>query len=352
MTSFKIGQKWVGDDYPTFIIAEMSANHGGDLSQAIAIIHAAKAAGADAIKLQTYRADTITLNSTKADFLLPNDSPWKASKSLYSLYEKACMPWEWHETLYQEAQSIGLEVFSSPFDASAVDLLAQLDSVAYKIASPEITDLPLIAKIAKLNKPVILSTGLAEKEDIALAVETLKANGNEAFAFLKCTTAYPAPLDQANLKLIPKIKHDFGCLSGISDHTLGNEAVLAAVALGGNIIEKHFMLDDNSETADSFFSLTQTQFKHMVDQVRLVESALGKADYQLTEASKNNLRGRRSLYVAKDIKAGELLTADHIISVRPSFGLAPKYYDTILGKPVTQDLEMGDRLSLACVRCE
>jgi N-acetylneuraminate synthase/pseudaminic acid synthase len=346
MNNFKIGKRWVGDDYPTFIIAEMSANHGGKIENAIEIIHAAKRAGADAIKLQTYRADTITLDSNKKDFLLDSDSPWQESKTLFSLYQKAYMPWEWHKRLYQEAKKLDLEIFSSPFDFSAVDLLSDLNSVAYKIASPEITDIGLIAKVAKLGKPVILSTGLAEKNDIALATKILKANGNEQFAFLKCTTAYPAPLNEVNLALIPQMKRDFSCLTGISDHTLGNEAVLAAVALGANIIEKHFMLENSDETPDSFFSLSESQFKLMVNQVRCIEMAIGKADYGLTESAQKNLRGRRSLYIAKSIKAGEELTAQHIKSVRPSFGLHPKYYDQILGKKVKLPLDIGDRISL------
>lgn len=342
---FQIGKHWVGDEYPTFIIAEMSANHGGSLDNAIEIIYAAKRAGANAVKLQTYRADTITLDANKADFLLPQDSPWQQSKTLFSLYEQAFMPWHWHEILYQEAQHIGLEIFSSPFDASAVELLADLNSVAYKIASPEITDIPLIEKVAQLGKPVILSTGLADKKDIALAVATLQKHNNNQFAFLKCTTAYPAPIAEANLRLIAQIKKDFQCLSGISDHTLGNEAVLTAVALGGNIIEKHFMLNDSTETADSFFSLTENQFKQMVDSVRAVESALGNGDYKLTESARKNLRGKRSLYIAENIKAGECLSAEHIKSVRPAFGLHPKYYEEVLGKTVNCDLEKGDRLS-------
>lgn len=352
MANFTIGKRNIGKGHPVFIIAEMSANHGGKLEQALAIIAAAKRAGADAIKLQTYRADTITLNSTKEDFLLPNDSPWHKSKTLYSLYEKAHMPWEWHEILYKEAKKLGLEIFSSPFDATAVELLHKLDSVAYKIASPEITDLPLIAQVARLNKPVILSTGLAEKKDIEQAVKVLRDNGNDQFAFLKCTTAYPAPVKEANLALIPQMKSDFSCLSGISDHTLGNEAVLASVALGGSIIEKHFMLNDSPETPDSFFSLNESQFKTMVDQVRLVESAIGTADYKLTPSAHENLRGRRSLYISQKIETGEVITAEHIISVRPSFGLHPKYYQHILGKRVTKPFSVGDRVSLEFIDCD
>ncbi|GAA0815544.1 pseudaminic acid synthase [Colwellia asteriadis] len=352
MQSFKIGNHLIGENQPVFIIAEMSANHGGKLENAIEIIRAAKRAGADAVKLQTYRADTITLNSEKEDFTLPSESPWQKSKTLYSLYEQAYMPWEWHTRLYEEAKKLDIEIFSSPFDHSAVDLLAELNSVAYKIASPEITDLPLIAKIAKLKKPVILSTGLAEKADIQMAVDVLKENGNEMFAFLKCTTAYPAPIHESNLALIPQIMKDFSCISGISDHTLGHEAVLASVALGGKIIEKHFMLDNSDETPDSFFSLSESEFTDMVKLVRRVESSLGNGYYDLSSSAQKNLRGRRSLYVANPIKAGEVISESHIKSVRPSFGLHPKYHEEILGKRVLKDLDIGDRLSLELIDFE
>lgn len=346
MNAFKIGNKWVGEGHPAFIIAEMSANHGGKLEVALEIIRAAKRAGADAVKLQTYQADTITMDSDNPDFLLPSDSPWQKQKNLYSLYEKAHMPWEWHKPLYEEAKRLDIEIFSSPFDLTAVELLAELDSVAYKVASPEITDIPLIEAIAALGKPIILSTGLAEYEDIELAVNTLAKLDHQQYAFLKCTTAYPAPIEEANLKLIQQMKQDFNCLSGLSDHTLGHEAAIASVALGGDIIEKHFMLNDSEETADSFFSLNESQFSEMVKSVRLVEKAIGQADYSLSPSAKDNTRGRRSLYIAKDIAAGETITEEHIKSVRPSFGLHPKYYYEIVGKKVTKSLMFGDRIML------
>lgn len=346
MNTFKIGNTWVGEGHPTFIIAEMSANHGGKLEVALEIVRAAKRAGADAVKLQTYKADTITMDSDNPDFLLPSDSPWQKQKNLFSLYEKAYMPWEWHKPLYEEAQKLGIEIFSSPFDLTAVELLSDLDSVAYKIASPEITDIPLIEAVAKQGKPIILSTGLAEYTDIALAVKTLQQQNHDQFAFLKCTTAYPAPIEEANLKLIQQMKLDFECLSGLSDHTLGHEAAITSVALGGDIIEKHFMLNNSEETADSFFSLSEDQFADMVKSVRLVEKAIGVADYSLSTSAQGNLRGRRSLYIAKDISAGEPITPDHLKSVRPSFGLHPKYFQDVLGKKVSRDLKFGDRLSL------
>ncbi len=349
MKAFKIGKKWLGEGHPTFIIAEMSANHGGKLDTALEIIRAAKRAGADAVKLQTYRADTITMDSHNPDFLLPADSPWQQQKNLYSLYEKAHMPWEWHEALYAEANKLDIEIFSSPFDRSAVSLLAKLDSVAYKIASPEITDIPLIEAVAQQEKPIIFSTGLAEYDDIDLAVKILKKHNHQQFVFLKCTTAYPAPVEEANLRLIQQIKQDFDCLTGLSDHTLGHEVAIASVALGGDIIEKHFMLNDSEETADSFFSLTEDQFAAMVKSVRKVELALGYADYSLSASAKANLRGRRSLYIAKDIKAGEIITEQHLKSVRPSFGLHPKYYQEVIGKKVSRDLHFGDRLSLEAI---
>ncbi len=343
---FRVGTKLLGEDNPAFIIAEMSGNHGGSLERALEIIHAAKRAGADAIKLQTYRADTITLDSKTEDFLIPADDPWSKDSNLYSLYEKAYTPWEWHAALYQEAKKIGIEIFSAPFDLSAVDFLEELDTVAYKIASPEITDIPLIKKVASTGKPVILSTGLAAKEDIELAVQALKEVNCTEYAFLKCTTAYPAPLGEANLLTIPKMKMDFDCLSGISDHTSGFIAAVTAVSVGGNIVEKHLKLNDSIETVDSFFSLSEDEFCQMVDAIRQAEQSLGKPCYEISDAAKKNLRGRRSLYVCQNIKAGEEITENNIKSVRPAHGLHPRYYDEVLGMKASKDLERGERLNL------
>jgi len=346
MMRFNIADRSVGDEQPVYIIAEMSANHGGDLATAIEILHAAKRAGADAVKLQSYTADSLTLDAQQADFLLPQNSPWRNHHNFYRLYQKAAMPWQWHAELFAQAEQLGLTIFSSPFDHQAVELLANLQSVAYKIASPEITDIPLIEAVARQGKPVIFSTGLAEQSDIELAIQTMQQCGNQQYAFLKCTTAYPAPMEQANLRMIAKLKQDYGCVVGLSDHCIGNEAVLASVALGANIIEKHFMLNDGPETADSFFSLTEQQFTTMVKSVRAVELALGDGSYQLSAAAQGNLSGRRSLYIAQDIAQGEMLTVQHVKSVRPSFGLHPKYYHQVIGAKVKKSLRFGDRLAL------
>ncbi len=346
MNEFKIETQPVGDKHPCYIIAEMSANHNGSFEKAIEIIHAAKSCGADAVKLQTYRADAITLNSTKEDFLLPADNPWESHNSLYALYEKAAMPWEWHRDLIEEGKNIGIHIFSSPFDHTAIDLLEDLDVPAYKIASPEITDIPLIKRAAQTGKPVILSTGLAELEDIDLAVETLNDAGCSDYAFLKCTTAYPAPAAEINLRTIPDLAQRYNCVAGISDHTLGVGVSIAAVALGARMIEKHFILSKEDESVDAFFSLDPKEFKELVDEVRTVEEAIGNIDYSLTPSARKNELARRSLYVAQEIKAGTPLTTHNIKSVRPSYGLHPKEFENVLGKIVNKDLEPGDRLTL------
>ena len=343
--SVKIGKKLINQISPTYIIAEMSANHGGSLDKAIEILHAAKAAGADALKLQTYRADTITLDSTKKDFLIAADNPWSAHKTLYSLYEKAYTPWEWHKDLIEEGKKIGIEVFSSPFDLSAVDLLEKLNVAAYKIASPEISDIPLIKRIGQTRKPVIVSTGLAEIEDIELALKTLRQEGCNEIVILKCTTSYPAPAKDINLRTIPDMMEKFNCLAGISDHTLGIGVPVAAVTLGARVIEKHFMLSKSDDSVDGFFSLDPKEFKEMVDEIRKVEEALGRIDYSISPESKKNLFAKRSLYIVKDIKKGEIISQENVKSVRPFYGLHPKHFEEVLGKKAKRDLEKGDRLS-------
>lgn len=343
---FKIGNRRLGDDSPTYIIAEMSANHGGSLETAIEIVRAANRAGADAVKLQTYRADTITLDSNKEDFKLPKESPWRDSKNLYALYDEAHTPWEWHHELFKEAKKLGIDIFSAPFDTTAVDFLEEIDCPVYKIASPEINDIPLIKKCAQTKKPVILSTGLASILDIERAIKTLEENGCSSYAFLKCTTAYPAPLEEANLGAIQIIKDKYSCLAGISDHTTGTLVPALSIAMGANIIEKHFTLNNGKETVDSFFSLNEDEFTEMVTQVRNAEKALGTR-IEMSQTSSKNLRGRRSLYVSKDIKKGEILSHNNIKSVRPSFGLPPRYLDKILNKESSVDLEKGQRLDFS-----
>ncbi len=349
MNQFKINERMVGHGQPCYIIAEMSANHGGSLEQAIAILHAAKAAGADAVKLQTYRADTITLNSTKPDFCLPSDNPWQEHVSLYSLYEKAYTPWQWHERLFEVANEIGLDIFSSPFDASAVDLLESLNAPVYKIASPEITDIPLLKRVAQTCKPVILSTGIANLEDIELAVTTLRQFGCTQLAILKCTTAYPTPFSECNLATISDIATRFECVAGLSDHTLGLVSPITSIALGGKIIEKHFILDKSDESVDAFFSLDESEFKQMVDAVRDAEKAIGCVDYTITQSAQKNILARRSLYFSRALKAGDVISEQDIQSVRPGFGLHTKYYDDVIGKHVLADVELGDRVRFELV---
>jgi len=346
MTNLKINDNIIDKQKPCYIIAEMSANHGGNFDKAIRIIHAAKKAGADAVKLQTYTADTITLNSDKDDFRLPSDNPWESHQTLYSLYKKAFTPWEWHEALFDEGKKIGIDIFSSPFDISAVEFLEKLNCPAYKIASPEITDIPLIKRVAQTGKPVILSTGLSTRDDIELAIKTLKENNCLSYAFLKCTTAYPAPVEDMNLRTIPDIAEKYNCIAGLSDHSLGSCIPVASVALGAKIIEKHFVLNKADDSVDAFFSLSPEEFQTMVKNVRLVEEALGKVDYAISPNSKKNMLARRSLYISQDIKKGELISEQHIKSVRPSYGLHPKYYEAIIGSKALKDLDKGDRLEL------
>lgn len=328
-----------------FIIAELSANHGGDLEIAKETIRAAKRAGANAIKLQTYTADTITLNVKTDHFKINQGTAWDG-QYLYDLYKEAALPWEWHKPLYKLAKEEGLVCFSSPFDNTAVDFLESLNTPIYKVASFEITDIPLIKHIASKRKPIIISTGIATIEDIELAIETCKAEGNTDITILKCTSAYPAAPEDANLLTIPDIANRFGVKSGLSDHTLGIEAPMVAVALGATVIEKHFILDKAIGGADAHFSLDETEFKQMVDAVRLTESLIGKVDYEMTGKKRKSREFSRSLFVSMDVKAGDVLTKENIKSVRPGYGLHPKYYYEILGKQFLTDAKKGEPLSI------
>ena len=326
----------------TFIIAELSANHNGSKKVALDSIRTAKAAGADAIKIQTYTADTLTLNCDKPDFRL-GKGLWEG-ETFYSLYQKAFTPWEWHEEIFQVAKEEGLICFSTPFDKTAVDLLESLNNPIYKIASFEITDIPLIQYIASKHKPVILSTGIAMEEDIQLALDTLRAGGCTDITLLKCTSAYPAPIEDANLLTIPDMKQRFGCKVGLSDHTEGYTVPMAAVALGAEVVEKHFIIDRSVGGPDSAFSMEADEFKLMVENIRKVEAALGSVNYP-TDPSK--IKGRefcRSLYVAEDIKAGDVITEENVRSVRPGYGLHPKYLSELVGRKVKCDLKLGDRM--------
>ncbi|MDD3944499.1 MAG: pseudaminic acid synthase [Bacteroidales bacterium] len=327
------------------IVAELSANHNGSFQTAIKTIKAAKRAGADAIKLQTYTADTLTIDCKKEDFIIRNDSIWDG-KTFYELYQKAYTPWEWHEELFRVAREEDLICFSTPFDKSAVDFLESLDSPLYKIASFEITDIPLIEYAASKMKPMIISTGIATDEDIQLAVDTCRVVGNNDITLLKCTSSYPAPIDEANLIMIPDLITRFGVKSGLSDHTIGTTAPIVATTLGAKVIEKHFIIDRSIGGPDASFSMNEAEFADMVKAVREAEKAIGVVDYTLTEKQQKGREFSRSLYVVEDIKAGEVITEKNVRSIRPGFGLHPKYYKEIVGKKVNRDLKRGDAFSI------
>ncbi|WP_456392302.1 pseudaminic acid synthase [Nitratifractor sp.] len=325
-------------DTKVYIIAELSANHNGNLELAKETIQAAKEAGADAIKLQTYTADTLTIDCKKEDFIIEGGTLWDG-KSLYELYRQAYTPWEWHEELFTYARSMGLDIFSSPFDKTAVDFLERLDPPAYKIASFEITDYELIRYTASKGRPMIISTGIATLQEIQDAVEICRSEGNGEIVLLKCTSAYPAPLEEANLRTIPNMRETFGTTVGFSDHTTGIVAPVAAVSLGARVIEKHFILDRSIGGPDADFSLDKTEFAQMVQAVRDTEKLLGRVDYSMTEKKRASRKFSRSLYVTEDIKEGELFTEKNIRSVRPGYGLHPKYIDEIMGKRAKKEIK-------------
>lgn len=333
---FKIGQEKV------FIIAELSANHNGDLKTAIDTIRAAKQAGADCIKLQTYTPDTITIDSKLDDFMIKG-TIWEGS-NLYDLYKQAYTPWEWHKELFQVAKEEGLICFSSPFDKTAVDFLEDLDVPAYKIASFEITDIPLIEYVASKNKPIIISTGIAEIKDIDLAIETCKKVGNENIALLKCTSSYPAPINEANLCIIDDLKRRYNIPVGVSDHTLGFLSPVVSVSLGAQIVEKHFILDKSVGGPDSSFSMTKDEFSEMVKHVREAEKLIGKVDYSLTPKQIEGRNFSRSLYIVEDVKKGDLVTENNVRSIRPGYGLHPRHLNDILNKKFNKNFKKGTRL--------
>ena len=340
----KIGNFTIDDKSPVFIIAELSANHNGSLDNALATIKAAKRAGADCIKLQTYTADTITLDSDKEDFVIKG-TIWDGKK-LHTLYQEAYTPWEWHEQIYRVAKEEGLICFSSPFDKTAVDLLESLNSPAYKIASFEITDIPLIEYVASKGKPVIISTGIARQEDIELALDACHRMGNYDVALLKCTSSYPAPIEEANMCMVKDLAERYKVISGLSDHTMGSTVPVVATVFGAKIIEKHFIIDRAIGGPDASFSMNEEEFTAMVKAVREAEKASGVVDYNLTEKQAKGRDFSRSLYIAEDIKSGEIFTEKNLRSVRPGFGLHPKYYNQLLGKKATTHLEKGTPMQL------
>jgi len=336
-------------DEKVLIIAELSANHNGSLDTALRTIDAMKESGADAIKLQTYTPDTITLDCDSDMFTISQGTLWDKRK-FHDLYAEAMTPWEWHVTLFDHAKSLGMEAFSSPFDPSAVDFLSELEVPAYKIASFEITDIPLIEYTAVKGKPIIISTGIATLSDIEEALGACKRMGNDQITLLKCTSAYPAALEEMNLLTIADMRNRFGVNVGLSDHTMSLSAPVAAVALGARVIEKHFILDRGMGGADSAFSLEPHEFKTMVDAVRDTEKLLGKITYELSPKSLKSREFSRSLFIAEDVKAGETITAVNVRSVRPGFGLPPKYFQEIIGRSFKTDLLKGTPLSWDNIR--
>lgn len=333
----------IGEGYPPYIIAELSANHNGDIQRAFAIMEAAKNAGADAIKLQTYTADTITIDCSSEDFQI-HGGLWDG-QTLYQLYNKAQMPWEWHKPLFNKAKELGITIFSSPFDFTAVDLLESLDAPAYKIASFEVIDLPLVAYAARTGKPLIISTGMANENEIQEAINTAQQAGCKDMVILHCVSGYPAPAEEYNLLTIPDMAKRFDVLTGLSDHTLDNTTAITSIALGACVVEKHVTLDRGDGGPDDSFSLIPQELAQLCSGARTAWEALGRVNYERTESEKGNAKFRRSLYVVENIKKGDEFTVDNIKSIRPGFGLPPKHYAEILGKRAKYDISKGTPLS-------
>lgn len=335
-----IDGKKLSDKSDTYIIAEMSANHLHNLDRAKRIIDVAKECGADAIKLQTYRPDTITIDCRGSEFMATPGSPWE-NMNLFELYKEAYTPWEWHGELMDYAKKVGITCFSSPFDLTAIDFLEELNVPAYKIASFELNDIPLIKKAAMTGKPIIMSTGIADMSDIELALRTCKEAGNDKVILLKCVSEYPTPYEEINLRTLTNMSETFDCVVGVSDHSFGSAVAVAGVALGARVIEKHLTLSRKDGGPDGTFSMEPQEFKNMVTDIRNVEKALGKVTYELTEKQKKSKGRSRSLYVVSDIKKGEIFTPDNMRSIRPGYGLHTKYYKDIIGKRASCDIKKG-----------
>jgi len=339
----RINKRKIGWDFPTYIVAEMSANHNQSFDKAVEIIKEAKNVGADAIKIQTYTAETITLDIKNKYFNI-DGTIWNG-QNLYDLYKQAYTPWEWQAELKAIATHEGIDFFSTPFDTTSVDFLEEIDVPLYKIASFELVDIPLISKIAETGKPIIMSTGMATLGEIEEAVKTIKQTGNEKIILLKCTSAYPALPEEANLKTIPHLHQTFGVPSGLSDHTMGSAVAVAAVAMGACVIEKHFTLSRDDVGPDSSFSMEPDEFGSMVNDIRIVEKALGNVSYELTKKQKESIHFRRSLFISSDIEPGEFLTESNVKSVRPAYGLHTRYYKEVIGKKAKTALKKGTPLT-------
>lgn len=340
----QIGNRHIGPGNPVYIVAELSANHNQSFERAVQIVHAAKEAGSDAIKLQTYTPDTITVRSDREIFRIKGGTLWDG-RTLHDLYADASTPWEWHPKLQKIAAEAGLDFFSSPFDSSAVDFLETLNLPVYKIASPEIVDLPLIEKVARTGKPLIISTGMASREEIQEALETARRYGVKDIALLKCTSAYPAPADEMNLRTIPELAKIFGVPAGLSDHTVGIAAPIAAVALGACIVEKHLTLSRSDLGPDSAFSLEPQEFRAMVDAIRVAEKAMGSVQIGPVAREQPSRAFRRSLFVVESMKQGEIFTSQNLRSIRPSNGLHTRHLSQVIGKRCTRDVERGTPLA-------
>jgi pseudaminic acid synthase len=347
--NFSIGKTQVGVNSKAFIVAEISANHDQKIDKALRLVREAKKAGANAIKLQTFKPESLTIKTDRQD-LKPSKTPWSKYKSRYELFKKASLPWEWHKKIYNEAKKNKLEIFSSPFDLDAVKFLKKINSVAYKIASPEITDTNLINSAAKTKKPIIISIGAAKINDIKKVIKILKLNKNSKLILLKCIADYPADPKDLNLKTIPYMRKKFKCLIGFSDHTLGIGASIAATSLGACVIEKHLKLEHDNTSIDSFFSVTPSQFKKMVKEIRDAENSIGKVSFSLGKNQKIILESRRSLYASKNIKAGEKFTNSNVRSVRPGNGLHPEFLKKIIKKKSAKNILKGSPLKLKYIK--
>lgn len=343
----KIQGTRIGPDYEPYIIAELSANHNGDINAAFKIIESAKIAGAHAVKLQTYRPDTITIDCDSDDFRI-EDGLW-SGKTLYELYDWAHTPWDWHQALFDKAKEVGITIFSSPFDSTAVDLLEGLNAPAYKIASFELIDLALIARVARTGKPMIMSTGMADQGEIREAIDTAKANGCNEMVILHCVSGYPAPADQYNLQTISDLSERFDVLSGLSDHTIDNATAIAAVAMGACLIEKHVTLDRLGGGPDDSFSIEPDELAKLCADAKTAWQAIGKVNYDRTDAEKGNVKFRRSLYFVKNAIAGDEITEDIVKSIRPGYGIAPKHLPEVLGKRLLKDVVAGQAFDLSFV---